>query len=322
MSKIGRVFALCCVILGSWLAPASAQPFPSRTVRLIVGFPPGGGVDAVARIVADKMTGLLKQPVVVENRGGAAGTIAGKQVANSDADGYTVLVNSNSMVISALMNPKAGLVIERDLYAIASVAPQAIVFVAAPDLNVKSLNEMIALARTRPLNYGTPGPGSIPHLVFEQLLSTAPGLQMQHVPFQGAGAALTATVANQIDVASVTLPPAVPLITAGKVNGLAVTGTVRSAALPQVPTAAEAGHPSVVATVWSGFFVPPKTPKAVSDQLEQAILQVVAMPEVKEKLASLGFETTGTPGAQFRRELTAEIKTWAAVLQKANLIQN
>jgi tripartite-type tricarboxylate transporter receptor subunit TctC len=322
MSKIGKVFALCCVILGSWLAPASAQPFPSRTVRLIVGFPPGGGVDAVARIVADKMTGLLKQPVVVENRGGAAGTIAGKQVANSDADGYTVLVNSNSMVISALMNPKAGLVIERDLYAIASVAPQAIVFVAAPDLNVKSLNEMIALARTRPLNYGTPGPGSIPHLVFEQLLSTAPSLQMQHVPFQGAGAALTATVANQIDVASVTLPPAVPLITAGKVNGLAVTGTVRSAALPQVPTAAEAGHPSVVATVWSGFFVPPKTPKAVSDQLEQAILQVVAMPEVKEKLASLGFETTGTPGAQFRRELAAEIKTWAAVLQKANLIQN
>jgi len=322
MSKIGKVFALCCGILGSWLAPASAQPFPSRTVHLIVGFPPGGGVDAVARIVADKMTGLLKQPVVVENRGGAAGTIAGKQVANSDADGYTVLVNSNSMVINALMNPKAGLVIEHDLYAIASVAPQAIVFVAAPDLNVKSLNEMIALARTRPLNYGTPGPGSIPHLVFEQLLSTGPGLQMQHVPFQGAGPALTATVANQIDVASVTLPPAVPLITAGKVNGLAVTGTVRSAALPQVPTAAEAGQPSVVATVWSGFFVPPKTPKAVSDQLEQAILQVVAMPEVKEKLASLGFETTGTPGAQFRRELAAEIKTWAAVLQKANLIQN
>jgi tripartite-type tricarboxylate transporter receptor subunit TctC len=141
------------------------------------------------------------------------------------------------------------------------------------------------------------------------------------VPFQGAAPALTAVMANQIDVASVTLPPAVPLVTAGKVKGIAVTSAKRSFALPDVPTAAESGFPSIVATAWTGFFVPPKTPKAVVDRLEQAILQVAAMPDIKEKLTKLGFEPISTPGAQFRSELSTEIKTWSAVLEKANLVQ-
>ena len=324
LSNAAAFLILCFGLLIGGLAPAAAQdkPYPSHTVRLVVGFPPGGGVDAVARMFADKMTVLLKQPVVVENRGGAAGSIAGKQVAATEPDGYTVLVNSNSMVISALMNPKSGLVVERDLHAIASVAPQAIIIVAAPNVKAGSLNELIALARTRSLNYGTPGPGSIPHLVIEQLLSTLPGVKMQHIPFQGAAAALTAAVANQIDIASVTLPPAAPLVTAGKVHGIAVTSATRAAALPQIPTAKESGYPTIVATAWSGFFVPPKTPQAITDRLEQTILQVAAMPDIKEKLAQLGFEPTGTPGAQFRGELSSEIKTWSAVLEKANLIQN
>ena len=322
--SIAAVLLLCFSAMFVWLAPAAAQEksYPSHPVRLVVGFPPGGGVDAVARMFADKMTVLLKQPVVVENRGGAAGSIAGKQIAAADPDGYTVLVNSNSMVISALMNPKSGLVVERDLHAIASVAPQAIIIVASPNVKAGSLNELIALARTRSLNYGTPGPGSIPHLVIEQLLSTLPGVKMQHIPFQGAAPALPAAVANQIDIASVTLPPAAPLVTAGKVHGIAVTSATRAAALPQIPTAKESGYPTIVATAWSGFFVPPKPPQAIADQLEKAILQVAAMPEIKEKLATLGFEPTGTPGAQFRGELSSEIKIWSAVLEKANLIQN
>ena len=323
VSNAAAVLILCLGTMFAWSAPAAAQEksYPSRTVRLVVGFPPGGGVDAVARMFADKMTSLLKQPVVVENRGGAAGSIAGKQVSNSEPDGYTVLVNSNSMVINTLMNPKSGLVVKRDLYAIASVAPQAIILVAAPNTKASSLKELIALARTRPVNFGTPGPGSIPHLVIEQLLSTLPDVKMQHIPFQGAAAALTAAVANQIDTASVTLPPAAPLVTAGKVKGIAVTSAKRAAALPQIPTATESGFPTIIATAWSGFFVPPKTPKAVVAQLERAILQVAAMPDIKEKLSKLGFETTATPGAQFRSELSTEIKTWSAVLEKANLVQ-
>ena len=323
-SSAFAVLTLLCAALPSWLAAAAEQDksYPSRPVRIIVGFPPGGGVDAVARLFADKTTGIFGQPVIVVNHGGAAGGIAGKQVSAENPDGYTVLVNSNSMVIFSLMNPKADLVVERDLQAIASAAPQAIIIVAAPNLKANSLNELIELARRRTLNYGTPGLGSIPHLVIEQLLMTLPGLQMQNVPFQGAAPALTAVMANQIDIASVTLPPAAPLVTAGKVKGVVVTSRRRSAALPQVPTTAESGYPNIVATAWTGFFVPPKTPQAVVDRLEQAILQIAAMPDIREKLAELGFEPTSTPGAQFRSELSAEIKTWTAVLDKANLVQN
>jgi tripartite-type tricarboxylate transporter receptor subunit TctC len=325
VARFGRwaVLLLGIGALFGSLAPAAAQekPYPSRPVRFIVGYPPGGGVDAVARVFADKMTGLFGQPVVVMNHGGAAGGIAGKQVAAEEPDGYTVLVNSTSMVIFSLMNPKAGLVVERDLLAVASVAPQAIIIVASPNLKANSLRELIAVARTRSLNYGTPGSGSTPHLVVEQLLSTLPDVHMQHVPFQGAAPALMAVMANQVDIASVTLPPAAPLVTAGKVKGIVVTSATRSAELPQIPTALESGYPTIVATVWTGFFVPPKTPKAVVDRLEQAILQAAAMPDVRAKLAELGFEPTSTPGAQFRSELSTEIKTWTAVLERANLVQ-
>ena len=314
---------LCIGVLIGFSGPTAAQDqfYPTRPVRLM-GFPAGGGVDAVARIFADKMTGLYGQPVVVLNHGGAAGSIAGKSVSADLPDGYTVLVNSNSMLIFGLMNPKAGFDVERDLQAVASVAPQAIIIVGASDMKAGTLNELIAMARGRRLTYGSPGSGSIPHLVVEQLLLTVPGVQMQHVPFQGAEQALTAVMAHQIDLASVTLPPAAPLVAAGELKGIAVTSAVRSAAVPQIPTAVESGYPTIVATTWTGFFVPPKTPQAIIDRLEQTILRVAAMPDVKAKLAQLGFEPTSTPGAQFRGELTTEAKTWNAVLARANLVQN
>jgi tripartite-type tricarboxylate transporter receptor subunit TctC len=321
MPSIIRLLALCCAALVGAVAPAAAQAnFPTRSIRVIVGFPPGGGVDAVARLFADKMTTILGQPVIVVNQGGAAGGLAAKKVSSEDPDGYTLLVNSNSMVIYSLMNPKVGLDTERDIYAVASAAPQAIILVAAPNVKANSLKELVELAKTRPLNYGTPGSGSIPHLVVEQLLTTLPGVQMQNVPFQGAAPALTAAMANQIDIASVTLPPAVPLVQSGKVKGIAVTSATRSAALPDIPTASESGFP-ITATAWTGFFVPPKTPKPIVDKLEAAILQTAAMPDIKEKLLALGFEPTAQSGAQFRSDLSAEIKTWSAVLEKAHLVQ-
>ena len=303
------------------LYPAMAQQgaYPTRAVRLVVSFPPGGGLDLIARLFADKMTAILGQPVVVENRGGAAGSIAGKQVAATAPDGHTILVASNSMVVNQIMNPKSGLDVERDLYGVASVAPQAIVIVVNPALKAGSLKELIALARTRPLNFGTPGPGSIPHLLFEQFLANQPGVTMTHVPFQGAGAALTAVMGGQIEVASVTLPPAVALVNANKVRGIAATSSVRSNALPQIPTTAEAGFPAVVGTAWCGFFVPAKTPKAIADRLNEVFLQVANMPDVKARLAKVGFEPTSTPGDRFRRELSQEIKTWTEVVNRTSL---
>jgi tripartite-type tricarboxylate transporter receptor subunit TctC len=169
------------------------------------------------------------------------------------------------------------------------------------------------------LNFGTPGPGSVPHLLFEQFLSSLPGVKMTHVPFQGATPALTAAMGKQVEVASVTLPPAVALVKGDKVHGIAVTTGARSKALPDIPTTTEAGFPAVVGTAWCAFFVPAKTPKAVADRLGAVFMQVAAMPDVQERLGKLGFEPTATPGEQFRKELSLEMKTWAAIVDKVGL---
>jgi tripartite-type tricarboxylate transporter receptor subunit TctC len=307
--------------VGAGTAAAQAQQgaYPSRPVRLIVSFPPGGGLDIIGRLFAEKMTGILGQPVIVENRAGAAGAVAGKQVASADPDGHTILVASNSMVINQIMNPKSGLDTERDLHPVANVFPQAIIIVTSPELKVGSLKELIEAARTRPLNFGTPGPGSIPHLLFEQFLATIPGVKMTHVPFQGAGPALTAAMAGQVEVASVTLPPSVGLVNSGKVRGIAVTTAERSKALPNIPTTTEAGFPAVVGTAWCGFFVPAKTPKPIADRLSAVFLQVAAMPDVQERLGKLGFEPTNISGDRFQRELSQEIKAWTEVVEKIGL---
>ena len=301
-------------------APAPAQEnFPSRTIRLVVSFPPGGGVDAVARLFADKLAPMLGQPVVVENRGGASGTIAGKQVAAAAPDGYTVLVASNSMLVAQVMNPRTGLDTVRDLQAIASTAPQAVIVVVRPDIPAASLADLIALARTRQLNYGSPGAGSVPHLVIEHLFTAISNARMEHIPFPGAAQALTGALSSQVEAAVVTLPPAVALVASGKLKGIAVTTPARAAALPEVPTTTEAGYPNVVVTVWNGFFVPAKTPKAIADKLGAALLEVAAMPDIKQKLGQLGFEPTSIAGEQFQRDVVAELATWTEIVEKANI---
>ncbi len=319
MLRCTRALGLVLLALAT-ASPAPAQDaFPSRPIRLVVSFPPGGGVDAVARLFADKMTAMLGQPVVVENRGGASGTIAGRQVAQAAPDGYTVLVASNSMVVAQVMNPRTELDIERDLLGIASTAPQAVIVVTRPDIPAASLQDLIALARTRKLNYGSPGAGSVPHLVIEHLFTSIANARMEHIPFPGAAQALTGVLGGQVEVAVVTLPPAVALVTSDKLKGIVVTTPARAAALPAVPTTAESGYPSVVVTVWNGFFVPAKTPKPIADKLSETILKVAAMPDIKQKLAQLGFEPTSIAGEQFQRDVAAELKTWAEVAQKAGL---
>ena len=312
--------ALALLAGAALAAPAAAQEvFPARPVRLIVSFPPGGGVDAVARLFADKMSPMLGQPVVVENRGGASGTIAGKQVATASPDGYSVLVASNSMLVATVMNPRSGLDIARELQAIASTAPQAVIVVARPDIPAASLKELIALARTRPLNYGSPGVGSVPHLLVEYLFTSLANVQLEHVPYQGAANALTAAMTSQIQLATVTTPPAVALVKAGKVKGVVVTSVARSSALPEVPTVAESGYPGFVINVWSGFFMPANTPKAVVERFHAAALEVANLPDIRGKLTSLGFDTTTTSTEQFGREVSEEVKRWTDVVQKAKL---
>jgi tripartite-type tricarboxylate transporter receptor subunit TctC len=307
------------LMIASALASAAQTNYPSRPIRLVVGFPPGGGVDVVARLFADKLTASLGQSVVVENRPGASGSIAGRQVAGAEPDGHTVLVNSNSMVVNQIMSPATGLNVERDLVAILSVAPQSIILAAAPDLPVGSLGELIALARTRKLLYGSPGVGSVPHLLVEYLFTSLANVRLDHVPYQGAANALTAAMTSQIQLATVTTPPAVALVKAGKVKGVVVTSVARSSALPDVPTVAESGYPGFVINVWSGFFMPANTPRPVIERFHKAALEVANMPDIKEKLAGLGFDTTTTSTDQFARDVSEEVKRWSDVVQKAKL---
>jgi tripartite-type tricarboxylate transporter receptor subunit TctC len=184
---------------------------------------------------------------------------------------------------------------------------------------VGSLADLIALARTRRLNYGSPGVGSVPHLMVEYLFGSLADVRMEHVPYQGAAPALTATMTSQIELATVTTPPAVALVQAGKVKGLVVTSTARAAALPDVPTVAESGFPGFAINVWCGFFMPTNTAKPVIERFGKAMLEIAVMPDIKEKLVGLGFETATTSGELFRRDIAEEIKRWSAVVQAAKL---
>ena len=326
MRGMVRAFAIVLGAIVALTAAASGQESrqdnpSSRPVRLVVSFPPGGGVDAVARLFADRMSALLGQTVVVENRGGASGIIAGKQVASAEPDGTAVLIASNSMVVAQVMSPNVGLDIARDLKALASVAPQAIIITSQPDLPATTLQELIALAKTRRLNYGSPGAGSVPHLLGVYLFGSLAGVTLEHIPFPGAAQALTNLLGKQTDLAMVTLAPAVPLVADGKMKGIVVTTPGRSAALPKVPTAAESGYPGFSVSVWTGFFVPARTPKPVADRLAAVVLKIANEPEIKDKLTKLGFEPTSIPGEQFQRDLVAEIKRWDEVVDKAGLKQ-
>jgi len=312
---------LGAVLMFVWVAPLQAQrgPYPSAPVKIVVGFPPGGGVDVVARLIAQKMAGVWGQQVVVENRPGAASILATRLVVNAAPDGYNVLINSNTMVANQLANPNAGYDIERQLIPILNVAWQPNIFVAAPTLPVTSLGDVIALARKRKLSFGTPGQGSIPHLAGVYLFSILAKTEIVHVPFKGAVPALTAAMGGEIELASLTLPPAVPHVQAGKVKGLAVTSAKRASTLPDLPTVAESGFPGYEANVFSGFFMPAGTPKPVVDRFYQAVLKVMAMADVKEKLATLGFEPADTSGDEFRRLVPEEVKKWGKVIKTANI---
>lgn len=300
-------------------ALAQADAYPSKPVHFIVGFPPGGGVDVIARLVADKFAQITGRPAVVENRPGASTGIATRAVGAAKADGYMVLVNSNSMVANQITNANAGYNIERDLAAVLKAAVQSNIVVAAPDLPVSTAKDIVALSRKQDLTYGSPGEGSIPHLAAESIFTAMAGARLRHIPYSGAAPALIAVAGNQVSLACVTAPPAIPLVTGGKLKGIVVTTARRIPALPAVPTASEAGFPGVSIETWVGFFLPAGAPQSVVSTLGNAIVQALAMPDVREKFVALGFESADTAGAAFQREIAGELKLWADVVQKAGL---
>ena len=323
MCRLAVLVAFFCSGLTALLArPALANdpPRSSQPVRFIVTFAPGGGVDAVARIIAERLTSLVGQNVVVENRPGAAGVIAGRQVASADPDGRTVLVTSNPLLINQVLKPETNFVISKELTPVASVAPQSIVIVTSSESPASSLKDLFEQARKRSINYSTTGTGSLSHLAVEFLLASQSGVQMQHIPFQGAAPALTAVMAGQVEVGSSTVPPAVPLLTSNKLRALAVANASRSSVLPSVPTFSEAGFATLPVSAWVGFFVSAKTPKSVADRLSQDILAAADQDDSKKKFLEMGFEPSSSGSTAFSRELQAELDTWTGVAAKAKLL--
>ena len=244
-SSLWLAITLAAVFVCIGTSPAQAQrgAYPSAPVRLVVGFTPGGGVDIIARLLGQKMSGIWGQPVIVENRPGASTAIATRFVAASPADGHTILINSNSMLVNQVASASAGYDVERQLIPVVNAAWQPNIIAAAPDLPVSSLADVISLSRTRKLSYGTPGHAGISHLAGTYLFGMLAKVNILHVPYKGAAPALSAVMSKETELSFTTLPPAVPLIKSGKVKAIAVTPARRAASLPEVPTIAESGFP-------------------------------------------------------------------------------
>ena len=320
MRSICRIFLITALIV-LCVSPAQAQrgAYPSAPVKIIVAFPPGGGVDVVARLVSQKLTVLWGQPVLVDNRPGASTSIGTRFVADSAPNGYTILINSSSMTINQVANRNAGYDVERQLIPVLNAAWQPLVIAAAPDLPAASLKDVLALSKTRKLSYGSPGQAGVGHLAGSYLFDLLAKVEILHIPYKGAAPALADLAGKQTELAIVTLPPAVPLIKSGKVKAIAVTSIKRASSLPNLPTVAESGFPGYDVNTFTGFFMPAGTPKAVIDTFRDAVIKVLAMTDIKEKLANLGFEQADTAKENFSLIVSDELKQWTKVIKEANI---
>ncbi len=299
---------------------AWAQSYPNRPVRVVVPYPPGGGTDVVARTIAQKMTEAMGQPLVVDNRGGANGILGTDQVAKAKPDGYTVLVTIASHAINPTLYTKLPYDTATDLLPVSLLAEYPFVLTVHPTVPVKTAREFIAFARARPnkLNYASSGNGSGPHLGME-LLKTMAKIEMTHIPYKGAGQAMTDLVSGQVEVFLNNFLAGGAMIKAGKLRALAVTGAKRSAAAPDLPTFTEATVPGYVVTGWYGMLVPAGTPPAVITALQDGATKALRSKDVSERLSGEAAEIVASTPAQFGAFNKAETDKWAGVIKKAGL---
>jgi len=301
--------AACC---------AHAQEYPVKSIRLVAPFSPGGATDVLARIVGQKVSERMGQPVVVENRVGAGGNIGAEQVAKAAPDGYILLMGGVPHAIGASLYTKLGYDMVKDLTAVAEVASFPSVLVLHPSLPAKSVKELIALARARPgqLNFGSAGNGSPNHLALE-LFDTMAGVKMTHIPYKGAGQVVGDLLAGQLQLASMGLPVAMPHVQSGKLRAIALTGTARSPLLPQLPTVAEAGLPGFDVTSWYGVFGPAALPREIVARLNSEIGAAITAPELTERLTALGAEPAVKTPAAFAQYVRDEIVKWAKIVKES-----
>jgi tripartite-type tricarboxylate transporter receptor subunit TctC len=298
--------------------PALAQEYPSRSIRMVLPFPAGGGSDVVARIIAQKYSQQLGQQVLVDNRAGASGNIAAEIVAKAPGDGYTLLFANSSLSISPAIFKKLGFDPVKDLTAVSMASSYPFALVAHPALPVKSVKDLVALAKTRPdaLDYSSAGTGTMSHMAME-LLRVSTGTRINHLPYKGAAPAAVALLTGESQVAFVVMPVAAPQVNAGRLRGLGVADRVRSPVMPNVPTIEEQGFKGLVALQWNGLFVPAKTPATIQDRLYREWVLALKSPEVIQRIRAEGAEPSGNTPAEFNAFYRSEAAKWAEVAQKS-----
>jgi len=299
---------------------AAGTPYPTKAIRLVVPFAPGGSNDIMARLIGQKFSESLGEQVVVDNRGGASGIIGTDIAAKAPPDGYTLLMMSLTLAVNPSLYRKLPYDTRNDLAPVTLVASAPLMLVVHPSIPAKSVQDFVTYAKANPgkLNFGSGGAGTTPHLAGE-MLKTMAGVQMTHVPYKGGGPALTDLVGGQIQVMLENIPSTLPFAKSGKLRALAVSGLKRSALVPDLPTLDESGLKGYEIVGWNGLFLPAGTPQAVVTRLHAETTKALAQTDMKARLASLGAEGVGSSPAEFRAFFAAEIVKWAKVVKAAGL---
>ena len=319
--RLARLLALfigaAALLIGS---EALAQTYPSKPLRLIVTYPPAGSSDLMGRILAQKLSGVWGQPVVVENKPGAAGSIGMDYAAHQPADGYSFLIgNLGPVTVNPLLS-KVPYDVERDFIPVSMIATGPNVLVVNPNTPIRTLGELIAYARANPgkLNFGSGGPGSVAHLSGEMLKSMA-HIDIVHVPYKGGILSVNDLIAGHVQMVFSDALPVMQHIRAGKLRAVAITSPERSSLVPDVPTCVESGVPGLVAVNWWGVLLPAGTPKAIADKFYADLVKVMRDPEVKEKFAQLGVEAITSTPEQFAAYMRSETAKYAKLIKEADI---
>ena len=316
--SLGIVFFLLAVALS--ISPEAMAAYPDKPIRLVVPFPAGGNTDIVSRAIGNELSKNLGVSVVIENRGGAGGSLGSEIVAKAPADGYTIMMVSASHVINPSMQKRLPYDTIRDFAGISLVADVPTVLVVHPSLPVKTLKELLAYAKANPgkLNYASSGNGTVGHLSGELLKSMAQ-IKMEHVPYKGNGPAMTDLLGGHVQLLFSSLPSALPHIQSGMLRSIVMTGAKRSEAAATIPTMAEAGLPGFEVSTGFGLFAPAKTPRPIINKLHAEVVKAMKMPEVRERLASQGAEPVGSTPEEYDAFVKTEIAKWAKVCKDAGI---
>ena len=319
MKKLPGVLALVLGLAAAAPAAQAQDNYPTRPIRLIVPFNPGGGTDIVARLIAPYLSERLGQQVVVENRSGAGGAVGSAMVAKAPPDGYTILFADSARTIAPYMTKDLTFDFAKDFQPLGLIALTPLLLLANPQAPVKTLPELVAYAKAHPgqLTYGSSGTGTPQHFAVE-LLKGATGIDLTHVPYKGAAAVITDTVGGQVNLASATYPPSTEFIRDGRLRPLATMEPKRLSYLPDVPSASEF-YPDVVMSIWFGLVAPAATDPAVVKKLEAAITATVDDPGYSAKLRAAGFDTTTENADQFRARIQRELKVFGDIARKAGI---